>query len=690
MADWYCDPTLAQVAYGDYSATPVAAGTVPTKCEDGNGKGTGVATMATLVITFTGLPAADQAITVAGVTFTAKASGATGNQFNAVTDAATCAANLKNAINASTTNAIKPTAEIASTAPLRNIVNATSSGGTVTVYTRIGSAAWNSVTETSTLSNCSVTQWSGGGDGAWGYFFNPSAIAFPGSVSAGAYGAFPGSYIGQPVAGDVIHIRTKRSGSNVAVTWPASNLAVTARSVGTTAAPLAFLADNGVKWSGDAGVFTLSLDASVSVNRSLTLPVATVKQIWAGVKLGATACNWRHELTGAVTTSTNYRYVVGGSSTSAASFLEIVAQEVTGASGAVLNNTNNTNAYFAWQPSGALATGVRDVPAMVLRDCYFRSAGRVSPYGHTMGGGSSYSSLRAINCVSDHTGCTLASNEAIIHSVTPTPSSRYEFISCRFLGFPAAANLSGMNGATAKYTTLILQDTTFDNIKLFGGPANGGLLGTAEDTSNSNVDALRSIRVSSTIGNRPMIFETARWAMGWFDAAAPKIASTLLPDGTTAFSLRTAVTTETGNVSVHHPVRFPRIGVINSLADGTRTVTLPMLVDNNIRTTLGARDPYNTELWIEVHYVGTDGLPKMVTSKPALGAAASAIAAGTAGDWTATAYDVNGVSHGYTAFQLSVSCPDMEGGCELGIYLHQGFAVGSTDDLIFLSGWGVS
>ena len=77
VADWYCDPSA--VSSGAYSATPVAGGTTPTKPEDGNGRATGAATMATLVLQFVGIPTAGGTVTVAGVTFTAVASGATGN-----------------------------------------------------------------------------------------------------------------------------------------------------------------------------------------------------------------------------------------------------------------------------------------------------------------------------------------------------------------------------------------------------------------------------------------------------------------------------------------------------------------------------------------------------------------------------------------------------------------------------------
>lgn len=80
----------------------------------------GQATAATGTLTVaTGGSAADETCSIAGVTFTAKASGATGNQFNVSATAATQATNMATAINAS--------------ASLTGIVTASASNGVVTI-----------------------------------------------------------------------------------------------------------------------------------------------------------------------------------------------------------------------------------------------------------------------------------------------------------------------------------------------------------------------------------------------------------------------------------------------------------------------------------------------------------------------------------------------------------------------------
>src|SRR5574343_1125761 len=57
--------------------------------------------------TFTGAPTATETVTIKGVAFTARASGATGNEFNIGGTVTLTASALKDAINASTTAGIK-------------------------------------------------------------------------------------------------------------------------------------------------------------------------------------------------------------------------------------------------------------------------------------------------------------------------------------------------------------------------------------------------------------------------------------------------------------------------------------------------------------------------------------------------------------------------------------------------------
>jgi hypothetical protein len=102
-----------------------------------NGRGINVvyfdtAVSASTTGTFTGATTAEQTITINGVAFTSKASGATGDQFNIGTTATASATNLVTAINASTTTGILGT------------VGASNVAGVVTFFAIVpGSAGLN-------------------------------------------------------------------------------------------------------------------------------------------------------------------------------------------------------------------------------------------------------------------------------------------------------------------------------------------------------------------------------------------------------------------------------------------------------------------------------------------------------------------------------------------------------------------
>jgi phage tail sheath gpL-like len=97
----------------------------------------------TATITSTGAASNDETHTVCGVTFTAKTSGATGNQWNLSAVVATQAANIAAAINASS--------------DLSGIVTATSAAGVVTVTAVAAGAIGNGLEMTESLSNVTIS-----------------------------------------------------------------------------------------------------------------------------------------------------------------------------------------------------------------------------------------------------------------------------------------------------------------------------------------------------------------------------------------------------------------------------------------------------------------------------------------------------------------------------------------------------
>lgn len=108
------------------------------------------AVAATGLVTFTGAPSNNETLSIANVTFTAKTSGATGNQFNIGGDVATTAENLATAINASS--------------DMAGIISASSSAGVVTLTSLVPGTIGNGLELSESLSNATVTAFASGAE----------------------------------------------------------------------------------------------------------------------------------------------------------------------------------------------------------------------------------------------------------------------------------------------------------------------------------------------------------------------------------------------------------------------------------------------------------------------------------------------------------------------------------------------
>ena len=109
----------AQVMSAFFAAVAAGSQSISVEYSDGNSTGFGTGT-----ITFTGAPANNDTVTIAGVTITFKTSGATGSQVNIGGSQAACMANLVTFINAN-----------GSANNLIGLVNATLTSSTVITIT---------------------------------------------------------------------------------------------------------------------------------------------------------------------------------------------------------------------------------------------------------------------------------------------------------------------------------------------------------------------------------------------------------------------------------------------------------------------------------------------------------------------------------------------------------------------------
>jgi phage tail sheath gpL-like len=112
---------------------------------------------ATGTVAFTGLPTADETLTVCNTVFTAKASASTSVQFTIGADATAAGANLAAKINAHPT--------------VSQYVTASAATGTVTLTAAVPGVIGNALQLSEALSNATVTAFSGGTETAITYTF---------------------------------------------------------------------------------------------------------------------------------------------------------------------------------------------------------------------------------------------------------------------------------------------------------------------------------------------------------------------------------------------------------------------------------------------------------------------------------------------------------------------------------------
>lgn len=601
MADFYCD-------HGIYG-TPVAAGTVPTAAEDGNGKAKTAAVMATLVINFSGVSVAGQQITIGGVTMTAVASGATGNNFNVGTTAALSASNLATAINANTANLIKPTGDIAAVAPMRNVLNACVSGSVVTVYTRCAGSEWNSVVETKTLANATLTQWSGGADGAWGYLLNNTAIAWPTSVAIGTYGVLGSKpYLCAWVNENIIC----RSNKTISVTT-SSNFYFTVWAGATTANMRNVIIDTGVEWDDGAqpvivfninatGYFALGGYSQGFLRLLSTKFSDSVYGLVFNVNSSSYSWNFLYcagdEYRGVKVTSSNKTFTIGTSWG---------------------NNTPNNQT--------------------ILQECEFVQ-NNVSSFIVPTAGSYRGSYVTFAECVFKATGSSSASTGVI--SPAENGLATYSFTwfdSCRFVDFVAGSVLIKAGSSVANERSLWLRNCEFGNISN---------MGPTEALSTSTSAVNKVIASSSQYGYRNFFIDSYYGFVEWrYELSMPTCNAKLL-DGITPWVINVTPSTLSGRSTRTCFVETPRVGKINSLPDGVRTLVIELAVHSALTYT-------SRDVSAVIDYLDTSGLRQVVDTYD------SASLVDSTAVWTSESGGqvtyVNGVTQYYNKRKFSVVTP---------------------------------
>lgn len=423
MADYYVD-------HGAYAS---ALGAVPTwgVPQEGDGSGLNAATASSIAsLSINAVAAAGNTVTVAGVTLTAVASGATAAQFNVGASTTIQATNIANAINAATATV---NVNASGAVPqLRNFVYARAVGALVEIMMRVGSATLNfannsfvSVASAGFSVAPTITQFTGGVGGCWGTLINPVAMGVGSTYAIGLYGyagmsrpiasAAQGApnTVALPGATDITYLRSK---NNVTITLTAGRNF----NLNSTIYHQHLILDTNTKWTGDTGdgIFKVVLNAAATnplisladANGVFSKSLHSIKpycfQFSLAAVSGAGVCNIRPDATAGVTFQTRITNVLFGEegnltvSGNTASYAFSVNGGFTQAifSNCKFDNSQTPRAAF----NGAGFIGIPLTGSLTFDSCEFAFNFNTAADPNPIVAGSSYGSgacaLRFLNC----------------------------------------------------------------------------------------------------------------------------------------------------------------------------------------------------------------------------------------------------------------------------------------------------
>ena len=671
MASLYCDHgcTLYPTAY---MSPPSGAGSFP---QEGDGKASGTGTtpaVSVATMDFTGATAAAGAtFGVHGATLTCVASGASTVQFNAGSGS-TLAANLVTAINAATAAPTVTTGGVSSPY-LKALVWASAAGAVLTVYSRIASTDLNQSVNASCTLVCgatgnwtsppATTNFSGGVSGPWSLAFNKTALTagINASISAiGTYGAWVATMMGAPVAGDVLHMRTGRSSTDISITITA-NTTVTMRNIGSATSYLEIRFDNGTVWSdGNSNrKFTIDMNTG-SVNFTLTavgyLYWHGQMQSGANVASGGTV-NCLFTRTASDSSGFLGALALGSSYGTRHTILE-------GVEFADSNLGSTTSSLWMIGVPSTINNPYQPVKLVNCKIGIVRAAG-----GPFSAGGSYGQTVDAVDCLFAFGGAVQFSPALV--ATTPTTAFGLRLIRPKFTGGGGGHHvllpISAISSVPAY--SLIIEDPIdlgqfilSDSAASLCGRVSASTTGVVGQTEHAVGQFL-----TSTGNDRTFILDTPRRLLEWRPASFPTTGLSTLDDGT-AFSVRFSVPhtgLATGLVTPMNPVKGIRQIATNTLGDSASlTLTEHFMLDS-----LYGGSSYtaiDSEWWIEGTYVSSvDGSLKIFTTR-----GTGSNLTSDSQSWSATTYSpFSGASRNYSKWKITATLTDVKDNTDVAIYL---------------------
>jgi hypothetical protein len=522
-------------------------------------------------------------IVIGGAVLTCVASAAGVNQFNAGAGA-TLVANIVAAINR-TTNTVTTAINSPATGWFQNKIQDTvyarvnpGDSTRLDIMTRAGSATYNNNANWRVLSSGLTgaaqidATFSGGESGCWGWLWMngsisvQSATMFPSGKSPVTVGVWSDNVsAGVRDAGDVVNCRSNK---RLLAVNKNDYFTVITGAMGTKDNPVTMLIDDGTVWPEDGQYPTIDtvFDGgayAISFGPSQFSYVHFLGQLYPN---GAYSVNFYY----AAVTGGNwpFQFMCGGPGTIVGVCLD-TSTSITGTGQTALVGGNQSNANHKF----------------ILKDCKLKSKGS-SPYVSINHAGNR---VEAINLVIEH-GSAAAAHPGILYYQNSNGQVVLE--APKFVGFVPGSQLL-LTSTSGSQSQIHVRNADFGGVTLHG-PV--WALAAGEATA----EYARHNTITSQYGQREFMLDTRMGFVEWNPARSFPTLNARLLDGVTPWSILAMPSTITGNLSTNAPLTLPRIGKINTLPDGIRTVRLEFAVEETIVWDMG-------DVTVLLQYQATDG-----------------------------------------------------------------------------------
>jgi hypothetical protein len=447
------------------------------------------------------------------------------------------------------------------------------------------------------------------------------------------------------VAGDTIHCR-----SNKLITLTATpNLTPTLR--GTRLAPVEIRIDDGTIWPADGSTPVFEMRANAA---SGTVAVFLASNQTTGI-LSIKAKPYSNG---------TYGFRIGTQSGSSSYGLRVDVGSGLFIEGMDFNTTPGSGNYCTLQVLGLSS----DFGGRIANSRVRHSANQ--PF-FTAISNSSRGSIDMIGVDFDNTGAASPNSAAFAFDGPNAQGLEVFAENCKFTGFPTNSRLFA-NGLTVSLQTpyrLHFSNTTWGNVG-WRGPIAGVPLNLAQRMS-------KLASAVSQFGTRDFFIDIPNGYVDWDSTGGYPTCNARLLDGTTPWVMKVILPRVSTYINASVPFELPRIGKFNTLADGARTLTVQLAIEQSL-------SPNARDISMVVVYEDTAGVRRVVDSYDTDGAA---LATSTA-TWSSESGGQVTLFPGPTLHnkrEISLTTPTaIKTGTEIGIFVRFNFSVSNTTQTIFV------